>query len=87
MTKTEFEVYPKSFTVNNFILQDDGRYMATIPAATHGLGTNYHVDKMLRRDDDLNWQNMLAVYRILSNGDFEYYVDEPCVCKVYLVGE
>lgn len=80
-------VYPKSFTANNFILQEDGRYMATILAATHGLGTNYHVTKMIRRDDDLNWQNMLATYRILSNGDFEYYVSEPCVCKVYLVGE
>lgn len=80
-------VYPKSFTVNSFILQPDGRYMATILADTHGLGVNYHVTKMIRRDADLNWQNMVATYRILSNGDFEYYVDEPCVCKVYLVGE
>lgn len=68
-------VYPKSFTVNNFILQSDG------------LGANCHVTKMIRRDDDMHWQNMIATYRILSNGDFEYYVDEPCVCKVYLVGE
>lgn len=80
-------VYPKSFMVTNFDLQSDGRYMATIPATTHGLGTEYHVTKMIRRDSDMNWQNMLAVYRILNNGDFEYYVDEPCVCKVYLVGE
>lgn len=80
-------VYPKSFMVTSFELQPDGRYMASIPAATHGLGTNYHVTKMIRRDSDNNWQNMLAVYRILANGDFEYYVDEPCVCKVYLVGE
>lgn len=80
-------VYPKSFTVNSFTRQDDGRYMATITAETHGLGTNYHVTKTLRRDADMNWQNMIPVYRILSNGDFEYYVDEPCVCKVYLVGE
>lgn len=80
-------VYPKSFIVSNFTLQDDGRYKATILASTHGLGTDYHVTKMIRRDADLNWQNMLAVYKILSNGDFEYYVDEPCICKVYLVGE
>lgn len=80
-------VYPKSFMTSNFVLQSDGRYMATIPASTHGLGTDYHVTKMIRRDDDMNWQNMIPTYRILANGDFEYYVDEPCVCKVYLVGE
>ena len=80
-------VYPKSFIVSNFTLQPDGRYMATLPATTHNLGTDYHVTKMIRRDADMNWQNMLATYRILANGDFEYYVDEPCVCKVYLVGE
>lgn len=79
--------YPKSFVANNFLLQEDGRYMATIPATTHNLGTNYHVAKMIKRDSDYNWQNQLATYRILANGDFEYYVDEPCVCKVYLVGE
>lgn len=59
-------VYPKSFMVTSFELQPDGRYMASIPAATHGLGTNCHVTKMIRRDSDNNWQNMLAVYRILS---------------------
>lgn len=79
--------YPKTFTVNNFILQPDGRYMATILASTHGLGINYHVCKMLVRDVDKNWRNQLAVFRILGNGDFEYYVDEPCICKVILEGE
>lgn len=80
-------VYPKSFTTNNFIPQPDGKFVATIFASTHNLGLNYHVTKMIRLDDDGNWRNMLATYRILANGDFEYYVDEPCVCKVYLVGE
>lgn len=80
-------VYPKGFTTNNFIPQSDGRFMATIFATTHNLGTKYHVAKMIRRDDDMNWHNMLGVYRILENGDFEFYTDEPCVCKVYLVGE
>lgn len=80
-------VYPKSFTVSAFTQQTDGRYMATITAATHNLGVNYRVQKCIRRDDDMNWQNMIPVYRILANGDFEYYVDEPCVCKVYLVGD
>lgn len=80
-------VYPKSFTTNNFLPQPDGRFMALIPATTHNLGTKYHVTKMIRRDDDMNWHNMVGVYRILENGDFEFYVDEPCVSKVYLVGE
>lgn len=80
-------VYPKSFMVTSFTLQEDGRYMATITADTHGLSTNYRVEKCIRRDADMNWQNMIPVYRILANGDFEYYVDEPCICKVYLVGD
>ncbi len=80
-------VYPRSFTTNNFLPQSDGRFMASLPATTHGLGVNYHVAKMIRRDADNNWQNMIGTYRILTNGDFEFYVDEPCVCKIYLVGE
>ena len=80
-------VYPKSFLMSSFELQADGKYMATIPASVHNLGTDYHVTKMIRRDNDMNWQNMLAVYKILENGDFQYFVDEPCVCKVFLVGE
>ena len=80
-------VYPKTFTSSSFTLQEDGRYMATIPATTHGLGTDYRVTKTLRRNTDLEWENQLAVYKIRANGDFEYYSDEPCVCKVYLVGD
>jgi hypothetical protein len=80
-------VYPKSFTTNSFLPQSDGRYMATIAASSHGLGVNYHVEKAIRRDTDLTWKNMIASYRILTNGDFEFYVDEPCICKIYLEGE
>lgn len=80
-------VYPKTFVPNDFTLQSDGKYKATISAQTHALGSNYRVQKMIRRDEDLNWQNQLASYKILTTGDFEYYVDEPCYCKVYLVGD
>lgn len=80
-------VFPKSFTTNSFTLQDDGRYKATIFASTHGLGFDYRVTKVMRRDDDYNWHNMVASFVILDNGDFELYVDEPCICKVYLVGD
>lgn len=54
--------YAKTFKVNDFILQSDGRYMATIYATTHGFDINYHVCKMLVRDEDMNWRNQLAVF-------------------------
>lgn len=79
--------YPKTFFETDFTLQDDGRYMATLPAATHGLSTNYHVVKNIRRADDLTWHNVVPVFRMLTNGDFELYVDEPGIYKVYLEGE
>lgn len=77
--------YPKSFATSNFTLQADGRYSVTILASTHGLGSSYSVTKVLRRKDDLSWENMIPNYEILSNGDFVLYVDEPGVCKVYLM--
>lgn len=66
-------VYPKTLSTNSFLPQSDGLYKATIYAATHCLGTNYHLEKALRRigDEDI-WESMIAVYRILENGDFEF---------------
>lgn len=80
-------VYPKSFATSSFSEQEDGRYSATIAATTHGLGTGYSVTKALRRTTDLTWKNMIPCYEILTNGDFVLYVDEPGVCKVYLLGD
>lgn len=81
-------VYPKTLSTNSFLPQPGGLYKATIYAATHCLGTNYHLEKALRRmDDEVNWESMIASYRILENGNFELYADEPCVCKIYLEGE
>jgi hypothetical protein len=79
--------FPKSFTTNSFIEQPDGQFKATIPASTHGLGINYRVTKMMRRNSNLDWENQVATFKILENGDFEYYVSEPCICKVLLVGD
>lgn len=80
--------YPKTFTENDFTLQDDGRYMATLPATTHNLGTNYHVTKFIKRDpSDMSYNNIVPVFRITSTGDFEFFVEEPGIYKVYLVGE
>lgn len=79
--------YPKTFTEDDFVLQDDGRYMTTLPAATHNLGTNFHVVKNIKRAEDLSYHNFIPVFRICTNGDFELYVNEPGIYKVYLVGE
>lgn len=80
--------YPKTFTDADFTLQSDGRYMASLSAATHGLGVNFHVTKNIKRDDsDMSWHNVVPVFRILSNGDFEFYVNELGTYKIYLVGE
>lgn len=79
--------FPKTFTTNSFIEQSDGQFKATIPASTHGLGINYRVTKMMRRNSNLDWENQVATFKILENGDFEYYVAEPCICKVLLVGD
>lgn len=80
-------VYPKTFTEDDFSQQSDGRYMASLPAATHNLGTAFHVTKHIRRDTDMSWHNVIPVFRMLSNGDLEFYVDEPGIYKIYLVGE
>ena len=42
---------------------------------------------MMRRNSNLDWENQVATFKILENGDFEYYVAEPCICKVSLVGD
>lgn len=81
-------VYPKAFSDTDFEPQSDGRYMAMIPASVHNLGMNFHVAKNIKRDPtDMSWHNVVPVFRILSNGDFEFYVNELGTYKVYLVGE
>lgn len=80
-------MYYKSFTTNDFILQPDGRYRAVILASTHGLDIYYRVCKILKRDSDMSWKNIIMSYSILPNGDFELYVDEPGIFEVTLVGE
>ena len=45
-------VYPKTLSTNSFLPQPNGPYKATIYATSHCLGTNYHVEKALRRIGD-----------------------------------
>lgn len=79
--------YPKTFGENHFEKQTDGRWAATIFAASHGLGNAYSVTKVIRRKSDGSWENVIPNYDILSNGDFMLYFDEPATCKVYLMGD
>lgn len=81
-------MYYKTLNSNDFQLQSDGKYKAVILASTHGMGVYYRASKFLRLDNDgITWRNFIPTYKILSNGDFELYTDEICVCMVTLVGE
>lgn len=80
-------VYPKTFTEDDFVEQADGRFKATIPATTHNLGTNFHLEKCLRRDENLTLHSCVAVYSILTTGDFEFFVNTKGVYKLYLESE
>lgn len=80
--------YPKAFTANSFTQLEDGRYVATLTAETHGLGTIYGINRLIRRrDEDLVWENTAANYEIMPNGDFNLYADEPGTFRVNLVGD
>lgn len=75
-------MYTKTFTVNDFILNDEGVYVATILATTHGLGTVVHLGKALRHIGNNVFDNVLPSYRTLVNGDFEFYVSEPGAYRI-----
>lgn len=80
--------YPKAFTTSAFTQLEDGRYMATLPESTHGLGTIYSVPRVIRRrEEDLTWENVIPSYEILPSGDFNLYVDEPGTFRIYLMGD
>lgn len=80
--------YPKAFTASSFTQQEDGRYLAIIPAETHGLGTIYGLTRLIRRREaDMVWENTTANYEIQPNGDFYLYVDEPGTFRLNLAGD
>lgn len=80
--------YPKAFAASNFTQLDDGRFVATLLASTHGLGTVFSVTRVIRRRDaDLVWENVIPNYEILPNGDFNLYTDEPGTYRIYLMGD
>ncbi len=76
--------YPKTFTANNFIQQEDGRYMATILGTTHGLGIAFGVTRVQKRRTDMTWENVIPCYEVTQDGDFKLYVEETGIYRVYL---
>lgn len=64
-------------SANSYILGDDGRYVGTVLAETHGLGANVFVDKALHRNDDLTFENVLLSYLVDIDGNVKVYASEP----------
>lgn len=76
-------VFRKTLYANNFI-ESDGKFVGTILATTHGLGTVIHVDKMQRHIGSTVYENVLESHCILANGDVEIYVDEADTYRITL---
>lgn len=79
--------YPTSVSPNNFILGDDGIYVATILASTHGLGKSVYITKSVHRNDDLSTENVLFSYKVEANGDVRIYADEPTLIRFTIVAD
>lgn len=79
--------YPTSVSPNNFILGDDGVYVATILASTHGLGSSVYITKSVHRNDDLSTENVLFSYKVEANGDIRIYSDEPTLIRFTIVAD
>lgn len=75
------ETYMGSIAPSAFILGDDGIYVGTILATTHGLGTSVYLSKAVHRNDDLTLENVILPYKVEINGDIKIYVDEPTLIR------
>lgn len=74
-------------TKESFILGDDGRYVSTILAETHALGTNVFVAKATHRGDDLTFENVLISYMVDINGDIKIFADEPISMRLTILSD
>lgn len=81
----EAKTYLTSVAAGDFILGDDGIYVATILATTHGLGTHVYVPKAVHRSDDLTLENVMFSYKVEINGDVRIYTDEPTLIRITIV--
>lgn len=72
-------------TINSGSMQLDtatGQYYGTILAEQHNFGTNAFVVRAVHRNADLELDNVLCAYKVLSNGDIRIFADEPTSLRV-----
>lgn len=79
-------MFAKTLTSNDFIYDDVlGMWVATVLESTHVLGSGVTVCKMLKRDENLNWQNTMQTFEIEANGDVKIFVDEPGIYRISIL--
>lgn len=78
--------YGKTFTEDDFGLVTGSTtvYEAVISAETHGLGLIYHMQRCIKRNEGMSWDNVVLSYEISENGDFHLYSEEPGVYRILL---
>ena len=81
------DTFMTSVSPSQFVLGDDGLYVGTILATTHGLGTAVCVSKTEHRNDDLTTENVILPYKVETNGDVKVFVSEPTLIRVTIVKE
>lgn len=76
------KVYQIDFTEENFS-QELKRYTMVIPHTVHNLGERYLVSKIARIENGVEG-NIFHQYRILINGDFVLWSDEPFCGRIII---
>lgn len=61
---------------------ETGLYYGTILAEQHNFGANAFIVRAVHRNSDLELDNVLCAYKVLSTGDIRIYVDEPVSLRV-----
>lgn len=74
-----------SLASGDFILGDDGIYVATILATQHELGTSIYITKAQHRNSDLTLDNIILSYQIETNGDIKVFASEPTSMRLTVV--
>lgn len=76
----------KTLTANDFIYDDvSGFWVATVLESTHLLGAGVTVCKMLKRDENLNWQNTIQTFEVMANGDVKIFAAEPGIYRIAIL--
>lgn len=75
----------KTLTKNNFIENNEGIWVATVLATTHGLGAGVTICKMQKLGDDGEYHNAMSAFSVDTNGNIEIYVDEPAPYRITIL--